>query len=756
MKTLPKILYFCCFIGLAAAAALALNRVVSPSMSELLLRAVFAAAITGAPGLVWRKAWPLGVVLLPFGAYLLLRTTIPVPVSVEGIGGQYHFYVRTLHDGVSAYMSEFFPLNLSNQPELRLVLAFSVFWLVGIASFVGLGLRKAVPAIGLMLVLIGFGFTVDTTTRALWTALLFLILAACLLVLSRGLKRQNWRLRDAVSGGLVGIVGALLSLALLVAAPSAVAEPWQDWRAWDPFHQGASVYTFNWLLQYPELLNPGNNVAVMSVESSSPSYWKANALDNFTGTAWVSSQAFLKRLDATGAPGKYTYTVPAIEPTPKGKTVKEVFDVRSVYTNYLFVGGDPSKVTMDSNVALRINDMRSLHVNKALGPILEYTVTAVIPNLKPADVMDKGRNYPENVDRYLNLPFPKVSEIQGSDKDAAWRLIVTTSGPDWGDWVELYALNHEIVGDAVDPYDKTLRIEKYLRKFFEYSLTPPASEYSSPYAAFLFDTRTGYCQHFAGAMALLLRFNGIPSRVAVGFATGELQRGSYIVTTNNAHAWVEVYFPEVGWVAFDPTPGRNIPAPGGPSSSSAGFINPFTDGGTTGTSSATTEAPANRLPDKGVTNTGSTGAGESTWAKVSWLPWVLALLVLVVGWPVGRSLWRRRGLRRGSPAQRLQASLCLLRIALADYGVPVSPALTTDETFRIIEAHLRVAPEPEFAARTEAILFGGREATQEDVDKAEGLRREVKTRLRKNHGWVRTGLTWYGVPRRIRAEGTTA
>jgi hypothetical protein len=93
---------------------------------------------------------------------------------------------------------------------------------------------------------------------------------------------------------------------------------------------------------------------------------------------------------------------------------------------------------------------------------------------------------------------------------------------------------------------------------------------------------------------------------------------------------------------------------------------------------------------------------------------------------------------------------------LADYGVPVSPALTTEETFRVIEAHLGVAPDPEFAARTEAILFGGRQATHEDVNRAEALRREVKTRLRKSHGWVRTGLTWYGVPRRIPAEGTTA
>ena len=62
-------------------------------------------------------------------------------------------------------------------------------------------------------------------------------------------------------------------------------------------------------------------------------------------------------------------------------------------------------------------------------------------------------------------------------------------------------------------------------------------------------------------MALLLRYNGIPARVAVGFTTGEAEsrRASTSVSTNNAHAWVEVYFPTVGWVAFDPTPGTEPP-----------------------------------------------------------------------------------------------------------------------------------------------------------------------------------------------------
>ena len=74
--------------------------------------------------------------------------------------------------------------------------------------------------------------------------------------------------------------------------------------------------------------------------------------------------------------------------------------------------------------------------------------------------------------------------------------------------------------------------------------------------AFLFEDRRGYCQQFSGAMALMLRMIGIPSRVASGFAPGgrDPQRGVFLVEDVDAHSWVEVYFAGIGWVPFEPTP----------------------------------------------------------------------------------------------------------------------------------------------------------------------------------------------------------
>jgi transglutaminase-like putative cysteine protease len=756
MKALLRLLYFLCFAGLAIVAAFALNGICQPSIAAILERAVLVAALCGAPGLIHRKLWPLALVLLPVGAYLLMRTVTPLPAGVDGFGAQYHFYTEQLQLGATAYTHATFPLPVTDAPELKLLLAFLLYWLMGAAAFLCLSLRRPLPAIMLILALLGYSLTVDASTRTLWPAILFVILVACLFVFARALKREGWRLWDAVAGGAVGVVAALLALALLVTTPSVVANPWQDWRTWDPFAQGGSVYTFNWLQEYPAMLDPANNRPIMRVESASPSYWRANALDMFTGTAWLSSRAFLLAMEPVQTGGKYVYSMPATELVPAGKPITEIFTVESVYTNYFFVGGDPRSLTIDQNIALRMNNMRSLRVGQALGPSLAYSLTAVIPAVKPTDLVALGTDYPEDVDMYLSLPFPRAADIEGPDKDAAWRgrMADDNYGPGSGEWVGLYALNQGIIGDATDPYEITLRLERYLRRSYSYSLNPPPSNYSSPCAAFLFDTRSGYCQHFAGAMAALLRYNGIPARVAVGFTSGEtVSRGVYLVSTNNAHAWVEVYFPRVGWVAFDPTPGRTVPFAGA-SSTSPGFINPFVDDGASSPGTVDTEPPTDN-PSEGLEVSGDTaGAQGRGWlSRAAWLPWVAGLVVVLAGWPVVRSLWRSRRIRRGPPDERLRASLALLRTNLADYRVSATSARTLEEIMQILQAHLGIEPDLRFVDRAEAVLFGGRTATAEDVERAEALRRGVRTRLRKRHGWVRTGFAWYGMPRLSFAGG---
>src|SRR4029453_917129 len=116
------------------------------------------------------------------------------------------------------------------------------------------------------------------------------------------------------------------------------------------------------------------------------------------------------------------------------------------------------------------------------------------------------------------------------------------------------------LGDSVtSPYAAVNRIEGWLRASFVYDETPPYPPAGvPPLADFVDRRRRGFCQHFAGTMALMLRTLGIPARVAVGYTQGhwDARRRDYEVWDRDAHSWVEVLLPGAGWLAVAPTPGR--------------------------------------------------------------------------------------------------------------------------------------------------------------------------------------------------------
>ena len=486
----------------------------------------------------------------------------------------------------------------------------------------------------------------------------------------------------------------------------------------------------------------------MEVKSPLPTYWRANALDTFTGSAWLATQPFVSRLVGTSSNGSFSYTISSGKPQVTGQSVTETFHVRSVLTNYLFSGGDARALTLGQETNVRTSDAGALHTGATLGPDFSYELTAFVPLVTPKSLVGLGRNYPSSVERYLSLPFLHLADLGTADPAAKWQATYGAAGTrqDKKEWLGLYALNKGIIGAATDPYDMTLRIEEYLRQFYTYSLAPPASTYQSPYAAFLFDTHTGYCQHFAGTMALLLRFNGIPARVAVGFATGQAQsNGSYLVTSNNAHAWVEAYFPGVGWLPFDPTPGRSIPT-AGPSSTAPGFVSPFAQQNGTTSKDVQPPPPSGGNPEASPTSSpGNTGGGGGFLSRAKWFPWVLALVVLLIAWPLGRNYRRLRAVRRGTLEERLKASLALTRTLLKDHGFPVPRSYTLEEMATFLKLHLGVDAGT-LVDRAEAVVFGARDATEGDLQNAENLRHEVVKRLRRRRGWLRTPLAWYGLP----------
>jgi protein-glutamine gamma-glutamyltransferase len=129
-----------------------------------------------------------------------------------------------------------------------------------------------------------------------------------------------------------------------------------------------------------------------------------------------------------------------------------------------------------------------------------------------------------------------------------------TQTPDLTDRVRELAL--ELTQTEETTYDKAVALEAYFQNGFEYTLELPRTAREATLDAFLFERRAGHCEYFSTAMAVLLRSQGILAREVNGFRGGQWSEfGQYLaVTQNEAHSWVEVWFPGYGWVPFDPTP----------------------------------------------------------------------------------------------------------------------------------------------------------------------------------------------------------
>lgn len=184
-------------------------------------------------------------------------------------------------------------------------------------------------------------------------------------------------------------------------------------------------------------------------------------------------------------------------------------------------------------------------------------------------------DYPREIRPYKewdDASFSSVYEVESmSYTESLWRLIrvqesdldpeMLTHYTDYGGREDIRKLAEEITEEAARPFLKAREIEEYFHKNYYYSLKPGVAPGGDPLGYFLFDSRKGYCSYYAFAMTLMCRSLGIPARVALGFWVdpgGEVLN-FYPVLANQAHAWVEVYFNEYGWVAFDPTSEQMAP-----------------------------------------------------------------------------------------------------------------------------------------------------------------------------------------------------
>jgi len=247
----------------------------------------------------------------------------------------------------------------------------------------------------------------------------------------------------------------------------------------------------------------------------------------------------------------------------------------------------------------------------------------------------------------------------------------------------------QVAGEG-EPLQRAARLQAFFRDDggFTYSEEAPGGTGAGSVAAFL-ERRSGYCVHFASAMALMARSLGLPARVSVGFLPGARQAdGSYRVSLRDAHSWPEVYIGGSGWVRFEPTPGvRTGEAPRwtGVAAADAAVAAREAEAD----AAAPAPAPAPAAPDAGApdedegTATGAAPAEGGRAPVAVAVVGAVALLLLLVLAPAAAAGRRRRArwrtVRQGAgaaPHAVAERAEDDLRRGLADLGVPVDPAAT--------------------------------------------------------------------------------
>ena len=528
----------------------------------------------------------------------------------------------------------------------------------------------------------------------------------------------------ALAGGATAVAALVLAMTLTPALAGRDGSGVFGWRVGNGVGGGGERIVPNPLVNLQTQLLQDANVPVFNVTSPVPSYWRLTALNTFNGVTWTSS----------GSYSSFGTRLPGVPSQAKGvRTVEATFTVQNLQSVWLPEQFNPVEVRGARRVSF---DPGSDSLLSAAATVSgeTYTVTSyqVLADLSAAALRQA----------------PPVSD------PADTQLPPEVNGP-------ITALAQEITAGQATPYDKALAIQGYLRSTrFTYNLKPP-TDGSGDQALynFLFVTRQGYCQQFAGAFSVLARAVGLPTRLAIGFATGDpVVGGAYQVYDRDAHTWPEVDFgPRYGWVPFEPTPGFSVPGSGAYSGSAAGPGGP----GPTPSPTTTVAPSSNTVPV--VKPKPSSSAGHSPATTVAPLQaaphrshvspwWLLApgLIVAVGVWAAlnlaGREALRRRRRRRAArlgPAAEVADIWATATAALAWWQLTRLPSETDDEfAARATKTLARKGVDGPWTAGGLALIAGlARRAAfaptvpDDAVARADAAAAEVAHRLRAATPW---------------------
>ena len=480
------------------------------------------------------------------------------------------------------------------------------------------------------------------------------------------------------------------------------------WENWDFYNKpGKPVEVgYVWRSNYDGIDFPKERTRVFTVKAPARStYWRATTLDVFSDDRW-DEEPYPLYSDVETNPVRLTQDplLPALARDPSGWVRADV-TIDALRDAHLV--GPSQPVQYDART---ISDVQYQPGGTAIAfrpprRGTEYSVWGYTPQPRPASLARSSANYPLEITfgRFLALPRDTFVPPFGDPEHAGWAARYFRDTVDGRRYQPLYQVATQVAGNARNPYAAAVALEAWFRSAggFVYDEHPPRAREVPPLVQFVTQTKRGYCQHYAGAMALMLRYLGIPARVAAGFTSGvyDKEREQWSVYDRDAHTWVEVWFKGFGWLPFDPTPNRGTLA--GPYSASStrfdvsGAQNVLVAG--LGSASLLNRFDAGGLGREGLTpNTppGESGAGgaqardegRSTVAGLVVLALLVAALLFVL---VKLGLRRSRYLTQDP---RRTAAACRREVIeyLRDQRIDVPASITTRELGELLGSRIGV------------------------------------------------------------------
>jgi transglutaminase-like putative cysteine protease len=623
------------------------------------------------------------------------------------------------------------PINPAERPQMHSVILIAIFGFT-LAVALAVAARRALIAVVLFFVAAGWPATLLSGGNELGRGLAILAVALALLA---GMTERPSRLALVAAGAVLG--GALA----LSSSPAVAKSAFLDWQHWDFYTrpQKAVSVRYIWDARYDGVRFPKKTTTVLTIRAPHRSYyWRATVLDRFDGTRWLEDvwpESAPQQRELTPAPAR-----------KRSNLVRQEVTVAALADDHVIGASIP--VTNNLGRAAAYEGQGVSRVIGGLQRDQHYAVWSYVPRPTPAELVRVPPSYPTALTRpgrELDLARGVTAPPFGtSGRDA--RLLKPLTGrliP----YAKLYERARQVAGETRSPYAAAVALEAWFRSTggFTYSEQPGTTPGLPPLVGFVLDTKTGYCQHFAGAMALMLRLLGIPARVAAGFVTGQYHGDFWQVTDHDAHTWVEVWFRGYGWLPFDPTPGRGHLS-GTYSSTSLGF-NPegaakllagivkggevFGSGVASGINlrDRLRRNPRSGNPPLGIGSRGKPVPSKGTPSLVFFLFLLAAgvasaIVLLKVG---------RRKARYLTRDPRRIASACARELAefLRDQRVPTMQAATFRELGGAVTDGLGIDAS-RFAHAATAARYGPPEGARQAAGSSRRELRELKRRLRRS------------------------